>query len=94
MSKGALHRIAGILALELADQGIVAFNVDPGFVATERIAIDMARFGFDASTGAPPQVPAAVIRWLVTAPEARALNGTNVEAQEVCRELGLVPGWG
>ena len=35
-SKGAFHRMAGILAVELGDRGIEAFNVDPGFVDTER----------------------------------------------------------
>jgi NAD(P)-dependent dehydrogenase (short-subunit alcohol dehydrogenase family) len=93
MSKGAFHRLAGILTVELADRGIVAYNVHPGFVATERMAIDMAEYGFDASTGAPPDVVGAVTAWLVTAPEARARNGTWIEAQDTCRELGLVPGW-
>jgi NAD(P)-dependent dehydrogenase (short-subunit alcohol dehydrogenase family) len=93
MSKGALHRIAGILAVELGGQGIVAFNLSPGFVATERIAQDMAGFGFDASLGAPPDVVGAVASWLVTDPAARARNGQWIEAQEVCRDLALLPGW-
>ncbi len=93
MSKGALHRLAGIVAVELGDRGILAFNLSPGFVATERIAMDMAGFGFDASAGAPADVVGAVAAWLVTAPEARERNGKWVEAQEVCRELGLLPGW-
>jgi hypothetical protein len=29
----------------------------------------------------------------VTTPEGRALNGTWVEAQDKCRELGLLPDW-
>ncbi len=70
MSKGALHRLAGMLAVELGDRGVLAFNLSPGFVATERIAIDMAEFGFDASAGAPPDVVGAVAAWLVTSPEA------------------------
>jgi NAD(P)-dependent dehydrogenase (short-subunit alcohol dehydrogenase family) len=93
MSKGALHRLAGIVAVELGDRGILAFNLSPGFVATERIAMDMAGFGFDASAGAPADVVGAVAAWLATAPEARERNGGWVEAQEVCRELGLLPGW-
>src|SRR5712691_4544401 len=44
MSKGAFHRIAGILAVELGDRGVRAWNVQPGFIATERIAMDMAQF--------------------------------------------------
>jgi len=93
MSKGALHRMAGMVAVELGGRGILAFNLSPGFVATERIALDMAAFGFDASLGAPPDVVGAVAAWLVTSPDARARNGQWIEAQEVCRDLGLLPGW-
>jgi NAD(P)-dependent dehydrogenase (short-subunit alcohol dehydrogenase family) len=93
ISKGALHRIAGVLALELGPRGIRAYNVQPGFIATERMAQDMANFGFDASAGAPPDVVGAVVRWLVTDPAAVEPNGRNLEAQDVCKELGLLPGW-
>jgi len=93
MSKAAVHRIAGILAVELGHRGIRAYNLSPGFIATERIAIDMGDFGFDAATGAPVDVVGAVAAWLVTAPGAEERNGTWVEAQVVCRELGLLPGW-
>ena len=93
MSKGALHRLAGILTVELGDQGVRAYNLHPGFVATERMAADMGSFGFDASQAAPADVVGAVAAWLVTTPEGRALSGTWIEAQDRCRELGLVPGW-
>jgi len=93
MSKGALHRAAGILALELGDRGIRAYNVQPGFIATERMVQDMADFGFDASAGAPPDVVGAVVAWLVTDPTAAEPNGRNLEAQDVCRDMGLLPGW-
>jgi NAD(P)-dependent dehydrogenase (short-subunit alcohol dehydrogenase family) len=92
-SKGALHRVAGILHLELHPQGINTFNVQPGFIATERMAADMADFGFDVSAGEPPDVVAAVVAWLCTDAEAASLSGTNVEAQEFCHERGLLPGW-
>jgi NAD(P)-dependent dehydrogenase (short-subunit alcohol dehydrogenase family) len=97
LSKGAMHRLAGILDLELARKGIRAYNVQPGFIATERMAQDMGSFGFDSSGGAPPDVVGAVVTWIVTHPdgaEARVEeNGRNFEAQDVCRELGLLPGW-
>ena len=93
MSKAALHRLAGMLAVELGDRGIRAYNLSPGFIATERIAIDMGAFGFDARAGAPVDVVGAAAVWLVTAPEAAQRNGGWVEAQELCRQLGLVPGW-
>ncbi len=93
LSKGAAYRIAGILALELGDQGIRAYNLEPGFVATERIAQDMRRFGFDAASGIPTDVPGAVCAWLVTDPAAAEPNGRTVHAPQVSEELGLVPGW-
>jgi hypothetical protein len=82
-----------MLAVELGDRGIYAFNLHPGFVATERIAIDMAEFGFDANTGAPADVVGAMTAWLVTTPEGKAMNGQWIEAQDKCRELGLLPDW-
>lgn len=93
MSKAAMGRIAGVLKMELGDRGIVTFNLSPGFIATERIAIDMGAFGFSASAGAPPDVVGAVLAWLLTTPEGRALNGTWIEAQDKCAELGLLPDW-
>jgi len=93
VSKSAVHRIVGILAVELADKNIRAYNVDPGFIATERIAQDMAKFGFDASTGTPADVPAAVIAWLATSPEAPKYSGETVHAQYFCRDRKLLPSW-
>src|SRR3954454_1914139 len=93
MSKGALHRQAGMIAVELSGQGIYAYNLHPGFVATERIAIDMAELGSDASAGAPADVVGAMVAWLATAPAAKELNGKWIEAQDKCRELGLLPDW-
>jgi len=92
-SKGAMHRIAGVLAVETRELGIRAYNVQPGFIATERIAQDMAAFGFDASTGAPAAVVGKVCCWLLESPDAERYNGQNIEAQELCDELGLLPGW-
>jgi NAD(P)-dependent dehydrogenase (short-subunit alcohol dehydrogenase family) len=57
ISKGAFQRIAGFLAVELGDQGIRCYNVQPGLIATERISQDMAKFGI-ANVGAPPEVVA------------------------------------
>ena len=92
-SKGAMHRIAGILALETAGLGIRAYNVQPGFITTERMIQDMGDFGFDASTGAPPALIGKVCVWLLESPDADALNGQNIEAQELADELNLLPGW-
>lgn len=93
MSKGAVHRLVGIVQLEHGDDGVLAFNLHPGFIATERMAQDMAEFGFDASAGSPPDVIGAAAAWLATAPEARARNGEWIEGQDLCAELNLLPGW-
>jgi NAD(P)-dependent dehydrogenase (short-subunit alcohol dehydrogenase family) len=92
-SKGAFHRIAGILAVELRNANVRAYNVQPGFIATERIRQDMGTFGFDASAGAPVEVVAKVCRWLLDSPDAPALNGQCIQAQALCDERGLLPGW-
>ena len=98
VSKGALHRVAGLLQLELGPLGVRFYNVQPGFVATERMVQDMQAFSFDASLGAPPDVVGAVVAWLVTDPGAAedlvaGVDGRALEAQDVCRRLGLLPGW-
>ena len=92
MSKGALNRFAGILNVELGERGIVAFNLTPGIVVTERIAAERAAAGREAIDGASPEVVGAVVAHLVTSPAALEIDRSWVEAQEVARLLGLLPG--
>jgi NAD(P)-dependent dehydrogenase (short-subunit alcohol dehydrogenase family) len=93
MSKAALHRVAGVLHQELRGFGIACLNVDPGFIATERMAADMGEFGFDASAGAPPDVVGAVVAWLARDGNADEWAGRLVPAQQLCHDLVLLPGW-
>jgi NAD(P)-dependent dehydrogenase (short-subunit alcohol dehydrogenase family) len=93
ISKGALHRVAGVLHAEFFDAGISCVNIEPGYVATERIAQDMARFGFDAAGGAPPDAIGAAVAWLATGDRAREWSGRVFPAQEVCAREGLLPGF-
>jgi NAD(P)-dependent dehydrogenase (short-subunit alcohol dehydrogenase family) len=93
-SKAALHRLAGHLAVELGDRGIVAVNVDPGHVVTERMQANAARLGLEGHyAGAPPSAPAAAVAWLATAPEAVDLNGQTVNGLKVALERNLHPDW-
>lgn len=92
MSKAAAHRVAGILAVEHGHQGLRTFNVQPGFINTERIIQDMAAFNIEP-IGAPPEVVGAVVAWLATSDAADEWIGRTVEAQFLCHELGLLPGW-
>ena len=94
MSKGAFHRLAGIIAVEYRDRGIEIFNVEPGYVVTERMEINAKALGLEgAYPGAPPSVPATVVAWLASSPEAAELNGQTVLAQKVAKDRGLHPRW-
>jgi NAD(P)-dependent dehydrogenase (short-subunit alcohol dehydrogenase family) len=100
VTKGAFHRVAGILAVELGPQGIFVVNVEPGYVLTERMLLGQERLGLAGRfPGAPPSVPGAVVAWLaggvggVTPEERAALNGTTISAQRFARERKLHPDW-
>jgi NAD(P)-dependent dehydrogenase (short-subunit alcohol dehydrogenase family) len=53
-TKAGFHRIADMLALEYGQRGIRAINVNPGFVATERVLAAGAALAFVAARGASP----------------------------------------
>jgi NAD(P)-dependent dehydrogenase (short-subunit alcohol dehydrogenase family) len=94
MSKGAFHRLAAILAVEYRDRGIRAYNVEPGYVVTERMEVNARSLGLEGRyPGAPPTVPAAVVAWLATAPEAAERNGETLSAQKFAKEAGLHEPW-
>ena len=94
MSKGAFHRLAGILAVELGPRGVRVFNVEPGFVLTERMEVNQRALGLEGVyPGAPPSVPAAVVAWLATDPGAAELNGQTIAAQKFARERALHGDW-
>ncbi|HXQ90934.1 MAG TPA: SDR family oxidoreductase [Acidimicrobiales bacterium] len=100
VTKGAFHRVAGILAVELGPRGIFVVNVEPGYVLTERMVSAQQRLGLAGHyPGAPPSVPGAVVAWLaggpgaITADERTVFNGTTVSAQRFARERGLHPDW-
>jgi NAD(P)-dependent dehydrogenase (short-subunit alcohol dehydrogenase family) len=96
LSKAAFHRMAGHLKVEYADLGLSAYNIDPGFVLTERMATRQADLGLEHRyPGAPPSVPAAAVAWLAREArgDAAALNGTTVIAQKLVIERGLHDDW-
>lgn len=94
-SKAAFHRLVGVLAVEHPRTGLCFVNVEPGFVLTEAMRLNdpdgelSRRF-----PGAPPEVPASVVAWLASNPEAaEEWNGKTVMAQEVALKRGLHPDW-
>src|SRR2546427_351859 len=48
ISKAAFNRMVPGLAKELREYGIAVIGLMPGFVGTERMAIELGEFGFDA----------------------------------------------
>jgi len=93
-SKAAIARLVGVLAAEHRDAGVRFYNVEPGFIVTEMVKATglLEQFGPQWG-GAPPEVPAAVIAWLVADDAAGTRHGKTISAQKLCKELALVPGW-
>jgi NAD(P)-dependent dehydrogenase (short-subunit alcohol dehydrogenase family) len=93
-AKAAFTRIVPILHVEHGDEGILAFNVDPGFVVNERMRATAGDGQFTEAgfRGVGPEVPGAAVAWLATDPAAERYAGKTVNAQRLCRDLELVPG--
>ena len=93
VGKASGHPLAWVLNAEFKDKGIRTYNVQPGFVATERnhmVAKDVAR---DISMGAPPAAIGAVVAYLLTSEEGARLSGEVIQAQAFCLERNLYPSW-
>ena len=74
LGKAAGHTLVGSLLAEYGARGIRAFNVNPGFVLTERNSLDVAEFGFDPTLAGRPEVIAAVVAWLARLPRRTTCN--------------------
>jgi len=91
--KAAVSRLSGIIAREHGGQGIRAFTVNPGVVNTETLRATIGDRGVTAlGKGiAEPELPAAVLLWLATSPEANGFQYRTVHAQPFAREQGIEP---
>lgn len=95
-SKGALHRVAGVLAVEVGPRGVFAYNVEPGMILTERMVENQKALGLENKyPAAPPSVPGAVVAWLasLSPEEAAEHNGETFNAQREARKRQLHPAW-
>ncbi len=90
-SKAACGKLADGLAAEHGPDGILAFDLDPGPVMTERFHTQGHRLGYPAALFCPIEVPAVATRWLATEGEAARYNGQHFMAQEFVRARGLHP---
>jgi NAD(P)-dependent dehydrogenase (short-subunit alcohol dehydrogenase family) len=93
IGKAAGHTLVGSLQAEYGAQGVRAFNVNPGFVLTERNSLDADEFGFDPATAAPPAAVGAAVAWLVMSPEADGLQRSNLDAQTVALDHAGFADW-
>ncbi len=92
-SKAALHRFAPLMAVELGAEGIRAFNLDPGYVDTERQQANAEALGLVGHyVGAPPSAPAAAIAWVADHADQME-NGQTVKALKLVLSRGLHPDW-
>ena len=89
VSKGGFHRIAIQLAYEYDSEGIIAFNLQPGLVATERVKLVRGPVENVASLGANPSVIGETVAHIASFPKNFS-SGDNIDLQSVARDLGLL----
>lgn len=85
VSKAGFHRIAVQVAYEYAAEGIVAFNLQPGMVATERVTMVQGPVANIARRGAAPDTIGAAVAHVATHVDAFE-SGSTIQLQEL--EIG------
>jgi NAD(P)-dependent dehydrogenase (short-subunit alcohol dehydrogenase family) len=80
ISKAGLNRIAPNLGKEFKKYNIAVVNVEPGYVGTERIAQDMAAFGFGMENALPIDIPGKAIAFIATHKYPMYYSGKTVDA--------------
>ena len=90
ITKAAFNRMVPGLAKELRRHNIAVIGLMPGFVGTERMAIELAEFGFDASKGLPVENPGRVCAMLATAAEPLYFSGKDIYGPAFHQEHRLV----
>ena len=90
ISKAAFNRMVPGLAKELRRDNIAVIGLMPGFVATERMAAELAEFGFDASQGLPVENPGRVCAMLATAKDPLFFSGKDIFGPAFHAEHSLV----
>lgn len=78
ITKAAFSRMIPGLAKELRAYGVAVIGLMPGFVGTERMAIELGEFGFDASKALPTANPGRVCAMLATAANPMLFSGKDV----------------
>jgi len=89
VSKAGFHRIVDQLLVEHRDDGIVALNLQPGAVATERVLAAGEKLEFVARHAAPVELVGETIARILDTADTFD-NGANVQVQDVAKEWGLL----
>ena len=65
---------------EFKQHNVAVINIEPGYVGTERIAQDMAGFGFTMEDALPTNLPGLCIAHLATHKYPLFFSGKTIEA--------------
>lgn len=82
ITKAAHNRVAAGLAKELKAYNVAVVNLEPGFVATERMSITMRDQGIDPTNGLAVDVPGSVCAYVASSPNVMAFSGRTVDAPQ------------
>jgi NAD(P)-dependent dehydrogenase (short-subunit alcohol dehydrogenase family) len=90
LSKAAFNRMVSGLAKELRQHNVAVIGLMPGFVGTERMAVELGEFGFDASKALPVENPGRVCAMLATAKDPLFFSGKDIYGPGFHAEHALV----
>jgi NAD(P)-dependent dehydrogenase (short-subunit alcohol dehydrogenase family) len=90
LTKAAFSRMVPGLAKELRPYDVAVIGLMPGFVGTERMAIELGEFGFDASKALPVENPGRVCAMLATAKDPMHFSGRDLRGPDLYREHALL----
>ncbi len=90
VTKAAFNRSVPGLAKELRPHNVAVIGLMPGFVGTERMAVELGEFGFDASKALPVENPGRVCAMLATAEDPMFFTGRDVYGPTFFDEHRLV----
>ena len=94
-SEAAFGRAQGGIETQFKDQGVRAFNVDPGNVITEKRRLQHPDDDFESGLGpAPAAATGATIAWLASTDNSAALRRqVDLHRRSSAPIAGLLPGW-
>ena len=90
ITKAAFSRMVAGLAKELRPYNVAVIGLMPGFVGTERMAIELGEFGFDASKALPVENPGRVCAMLATAKDPMHFSGKDLRGPDLYLDHSLL----